>query len=200
MSVLSAQSIRRLFSVSHPGYGLPNSLFNETNHIVEEWYGVIEPWSERGVAHGMSYGLSAAGYDLRIKDSLTLPPGGFCLATTVERVAIPNHILTVVRDKSSWARRGLQLFNTQFEPGWHGYPTIELRNQGGDALIILAGMPICQMVFHLLDEPTESPYVGKYQDQAQVPTPARDEAPAGGWRDPGPWGRRGQGNNGGILP
>ena len=144
MSVLSAQSIR-------------------TNIY-------INPFVERSVhANGMSYGLSVSGYDLRIKDALVLIPGQFALVTTVEELRIPNNVQGILLDKSSWARKGLSCFNTKFEPGWRGYPTVELVNLGPQTLSIEAGSPIAQMEFYWLDEATEKPYTGKYQDQKQVP-------------------------------
>jgi dCTP deaminase len=135
----------------------------------------IEPFCERTVAHGMSYGLSAAGYDLRIKDGLNIPPGGFNLAVTVERLAMPRDLLGHLCDKSSWARRGISVKNTIFEPGWCGYPTLEISNHGPAVVVIPAGAPIAQLIFLVLDEPTEMPYSGKYQDQPQVPIAAIEE-------------------------
>jgi dCTP deaminase len=61
------------------------------------------------------------------------------------------------------------------EPGWSGYLTLELTNHGHDALDILWGDPIAQIVFHWLDHATDQPYNGKYQDQKRGPQPAKDE-------------------------
>jgi dCTP deaminase len=138
---------------------------------------MISPFVEYGVVRGMSFGLSAASYDIRIAETLTLDPGAFALASTVERFCIPNDVLIVVHDKSSWARRGLSVFNTIFDPGWHGYATLELSNRGRASLAILAGDPIAQVVCHLLTEPTTQPYAGKYQDQEAGPQHARDDGP-----------------------
>lgn len=135
----------------------------------------IDPLCGRTIAHGMSYGLSAAGYDLRIKDALRLYPGGFALATTVERVCLPADLMGQLADKSSWARRGIAVQNTIFEPGWYGYPTIELSNHGPSVIWIPAGAPIAQMIFHVLDAPSDRPYSGKYQDQPQCPVPTLAE-------------------------
>jgi dCTP deaminase len=44
------------------------------------------------------------------------------------------------------------------DPGFQGYLTLEMRNQGGDSLVIEEGMPICKIVFRWLDEPTEQPH------------------------------------------
>lgn len=135
----------------------------------------IYPFSERTIVRGMSYGLSAAGYDLRIKDELVMQRGDFKLATTLERITIPADIMAQLADKSSWARRGVAVQNTIFEPGWYGYPTLELSNHGPASVIIAAGSPIGQLIFHLLDQPTDRPYTGKYQDQPQRPVEAISE-------------------------
>lgn len=132
----------------------------------------INPFCERSVFAGMSFGLSSAGYDVRIKNEIMLRPGDFILATTVEYVAIPRDLLCKLADKSSWARRGIAVQNTIFEPGWRGYPTLEVSNHGRNRVRISAGAPIGQLLFHMLDYPTEQPYAGKYQDQPQEPVGA----------------------------
>ena len=80
-----------------------------------------------------------------------------------------------MHDKSSWARRGIAVQNTLFDPGWSGYATLELSNHGQEIVTITAGDPIAQIVFHMLDQATEQPYQGKYQDQEAGPQPARLE-------------------------
>lgn len=135
----------------------------------------IEPFSERSICEGMSYGLSAAGYDIRIANDIKLVRGDFALATTVERFEFPDDVMGMLADKSTWARRGIAVQNTIFEPGWRGYPTIELSNHGLWDAEIKQGTPIAQMVFHLLDRPTDRPYSGKYQDQPQWPVQAIEE-------------------------
>jgi len=147
MSVLSAQSIRRKV--------------------------VIEPFAERTIHEcGLSYGLSASGYDLRIKDDLFLKPGHSALCTTVEYLELPNDVQGIVYAKSTHARNFLHVWTTKFEAGWKGYPTIELKNDGPIAIVLPAGSPVCQMEFQWLDEPTDMPYAGKYQGQENVPVPA----------------------------
>jgi dCTP deaminase len=137
---------------------------------------MIWPFVERDVIRGMSFGLSSASYDIRIAESVTIYPGQFILASTIERFWIPNDILIVAHDKSSWARRGLAVQNTIFDPGWRGYATLELTNHGRSSLVIFAGDPIAQVVCHWLTEPTMQPYTGKYQDQEAGPQHARDTA------------------------
>ena len=134
--------------------------------------GMIEPFEERGVVNGMSYGLSVAGYDVRIDKGRTLRPGEFCLASTLERFVIPNDLQPHVYDKSTWARQGLHAFTTTLEPGWSGWLTLELVNHGPEIIRIPDGCPIVQIVFALLAEPTENPYRGKYNNQPDRPVAA----------------------------
>ena len=132
----------------------------------------IQPFHERTVYNGMSYGLSHAGYDVRIKETLFLEPGQFRLASTVEEFRMPEDVIAFVHDKSTWARRGLSLFNTVIEPGWYGFLTLELVNNSNKPLAIFGGSPIAQIVFMRLEDRTESPYQGKYQNQPSMPVAA----------------------------
>jgi dCTP deaminase len=86
---------------------------------------------------------------------------------------MPFDLVGVVHDKSTWARRGLAVFNTVIEPGWRGYLTLELVHHGLKPLHIKAGSGIAQVVFSQLAEPAA--YSGKYQDQARGPVQAKDE-------------------------
>ena len=146
MTVLAAQSIRKL----KPVY----------------------PFFEKMVFDGCSFGLSACGYDVRIDQSLTLRPGDFELASTVERFMMPDNIMARVSDKSTWARRGIAIQNTVIEPGWCGYLTLEISNHGQNTIKIDRGVGIAQIIFDWLDEPTELPYIGKYQNQSSGPQAA----------------------------
>lgn len=124
------------------------------------------------VAHGVSFGLSFAGYDLRIRQSVTLSPENrFTLASTVERFQMPANLVGIVHDKSTFARMGLSVFNTVVEPGWHGDAlTLELVFHGTGELHIPAGAGIAQILFHRIEEPAQ--YSGKYQWQSAEPQPA----------------------------
>lgn len=127
---------------------------------------------ERYRIWGMTYGLGPAGYDVRIAQDVTLWPGKCRLASTLERFLMPDDLIGVVHDKSSWARRGVAVQNTVIEPGWEGYLTLELTLHRWRPLRVRAGMPIAQIIFHRLEEPTELPYSGKYQFQGPGPVPA----------------------------
>ena len=122
-------------------------------------------------AHGVSWGLSEAGYDIRIKQEVILFPfRRFRLASSVEEFDMPNDLVGIVHDKSSWARRGLSVFNTVIEPGWKGYLTLELVYHGWWPLRVPAGAGIAQVLFHKTRLPAR--YNGKYQNQANKPVGA----------------------------
>lgn len=116
----------------------------------------------------MSYGCSVAGYDIRIATPMNLKPGQFELGVSIERFNLPDNVIGFVHDKSSWARKGLSLFNTVIEPGWVGYLTLELIHHGVYPIDIQYGDPIAQIIFMYTDTNTEG-YSGKYQDQPPVP-------------------------------
>lgn len=154
--------------------------------------------SKKVVAHGMTYGLSEAGYDIRIKQEIRFNfsdhigefkkfhvmaftdgalsdyrEGRFTIASAIEEFQMPDHLLGRVCDKSSWARKSLSVFNTVIEPGWKGFLTLELVYHGNTELIIPAGAPIAQVIFEEVKNPAQ--YNGKYQYQSSEPTPSKYE-------------------------
>ena len=147
---------------------------------------MVWPFHERTVKSGKTFGLSAAGYDVRVEFEVgkvhrlhAAQFGGtahrFTLASTMEHFIMPENVRGVVHDKSSWIRRGLTVGNTVIEPGWKGYLTLELIYQGDHEVFICAGDPIAQISFEFLDHYTVQPYTGKYQDQERGPQPAIEE-------------------------
>lgn len=118
---------------------------------------------------GNSAGLSACGVDLILDQDITLVHSQFKLASTRECFALPSNVMGVVHDKSSLARRGLAVQNTVLEPNWQGWLTLELSYHGGGSIHLPRNAAVAQVVFHFLDEPTELPYAGKYQNQAPGP-------------------------------
>lgn len=134
---------------------------------------ILEPFTERTRAYGLTFGIGPAGYDVRVAENINLSPEvTFALASTVERFTMPDDVLAVVHDKSTWARKGLAIQNTVIEPGWRGYLTLELSLHTKEFLHIPAGCPIAQIIFHWLDFATDKPYAGKYQDQPAGAQPA----------------------------
>ncbi len=145
----------------------------------------VEPFVEKDVFNGLSYGLSSAGYDIRVDQNIMIYSpmlnklydivGGFYLVSSLEEFTMPLNLLGIVHDKSTWARKGLFVQNTVIEPGWNGYLTLEITNQGPEHIYLEKGTPIAQIIFHLLDKPTDRPYKGKYQDQKRGPQEAITE-------------------------
>lgn len=128
-----------------------------------------------------SHGLSEAGYDIRIKQDIHFTPygvyvdgdhqdGKFTLASAIEEFQMPNNLVGVVHDKSTWARKGLSVRNTVIEPGWKGFLTLELVHDGREDLHIPAGSGIAQVLFQ--QTMVSSSYDGKYQNQADMPVEA----------------------------
>ena len=162
------------------------------HHLVRNYQPIKNMLNCKVKEHGVSHGLSEAGYDIRIKQSIqftkendgrrivgVMHPDGpdfeegrFVIASTIEEFDMPTGLVGVVHDKSTWARRGLSVFNTVIEPGWKGYLTLELVYHGNGELVIPAGAGIAQVLFHELANPAR--YEGKYQNQEDQPICARE--------------------------
>lgn len=135
--------------------------------------------------HGVSFGLSEAGYDIRIKQDVVFDKSGrgwvdgitdngnFCLASAIEEFHMPPNLVGIVHDKSTWARQGLSVFNTVIEPSWNGFLTLELVYHGRNGLHIPAGAGIAQVIFHQTS--SKAYYDGKYQNQDNKPVEAKME-------------------------
>lgn len=143
--------------------------------------------SQKHKENGVSWGLSEAGYDIRIKQDIIFHPenavekagvwvdgkyamGRFVIASTMEEFLMPTDMVGVVHDKSTWARLGLSVFNTVIEPGFCGGLTLEIVYHGRQVLHIPAGAGIAQVIFHHTTD--RASYNGKYQGQSTDPTPA----------------------------
>lgn len=141
--------------------------------------------------HGVSHGLAEVGYDIRIKQTVhfkhglvssyvpsehpqffvpKFEEGRFTIASAMEEFQMPNDMVGIVHDKSTWARQGLSVFNTVIEPGWKGFLTLELVYHGQKDLVIPAGAGIAQVIFHQTSE--RAAYNGKYSNQPDMPVPA----------------------------
>tara|TARA_B100001971_G_C18155811_1_gene518475 strand:+ start:123 stop:686 length:564 start_codon:yes stop_codon:yes gene_type:complete len=151
----------------------------------------------------VSYGTSSYGYDIRCSnefkiftninsavvdpkvfdqssfvdfegDSCIIPPNSFALARTVEYFRIPRNILTICLGKSTYARCGIIVNVTPFEPEWEGYVTLEFSNTTPLPARIYANEGIAQVIFFEASEPCEISYrdrQGKYQGQKGVTLP-----------------------------
>lgn len=168
---------------------------------------MIEPFEEAQVRSGVvSFGLSSYGYDIRVAneflvftniyttivdpknfdrrslvriegDTCIIPPNSFALARTVEYFRIPRHILTICVGKSTYARCGIIVNVTPFEPEWEGYATLEISNTTPLPAKIYANEGIAQVIFFKADEVCQTSYAdkkGKYQKQKGIVPPITD--------------------------
>lgn len=137
---------------------------------------------------GASYGLGEAGYDITLAQDITffgspddcyqvddkpVKVGRFVIASAIEEFQMPNDLVGIVHDKSTWARKGLSVFNTVIEPGWRGFLTLELVYHGSGHLHLPKGVGIAQVIFH--STAMQAQYSGKYQDQPNEPVQAKHE-------------------------
>jgi dCTP deaminase len=165
---------------------------------------MIEPFQDGQVRDGViSYGLSSYGYDIRVADEFkiftnvnsavvdpkqfdprsmvdfkgdicVIPPNSFALAKTIEYFRIPRSILTICVGKSTYARCGIIVNVTPFEPEWEGYVTLEISNTTPLPARIYANEGIAQVLFFESDEVCETSYAdrkGKYQKQGDIMLP-----------------------------
>ena len=165
---------------------------------------MIDPFVDAQVRQGViSYGVSSYGYDIRVADEFmiftnvhsaivdpknfdpksmfefqgevcVIPPNSFALAKTVEYFRIPRQVLTVCLGKSTYARCGLIVNVTPFEPEWEGYVTLEISNTTPLPAKIYANEGIAQVLFFEADEVCEISYAdkkGKYQKQQSIVLP-----------------------------
>jgi dCTP deaminase len=106
-------------------------------------------------------------------DVCVIPPNSFILAKTVEYFRIPRNILTICVGKSTYARCGLIVNVTPFEPSWEGYVTLEISNTTPLPAKVYANEGIAQVLFFEGDPP-EMSYAdkkGKYQGQVGITLP-----------------------------
>jgi dCTP deaminase len=171
--------------------------------MVEE-QDMIEPFSTNQVRNGViSYGVSSYGYDIRVADVYkiftnvhsavvdpkefdpqsmvdftgdicVIPPNSFALARSVEYFRIPRDVLTICLGKSTYARCGIIVNVTPFEPEWEGFVTLEISNTTPLPARIYSHEGIAQVLFFQADEECELSYAdkkGKYQKQNSIVLP-----------------------------
>lgn len=161
MSVLSYQSIKQRCMV---------------DDLLSPWFAqrASSPFYFDGHPITLTGGLGPCGYDIHLAEALAVEPdGSYMLASSAELFNMPHDLVARVCDKSTWARRGLFVQNTVIEPGWRGHLTLEITYHGKRMEYVPPGTPIAQVLFETLDEPTDLPYEGKYQDQSRGPQEAR---------------------------
>lgn len=166
--------------------------------------GMIEPFEARQVREGVvSFGLSSYGYDIRVADEFkiftnvyttvvdpkhfddrsfvefrgsvcTIPPNSFALARTVEYFRIPRDVLTLCVGKSTYARCGIIVNVTPFEPEWEGFVTLEISNTTPLPARIYANEGIAQVLFFRASQVCRVSYAdrkGRYQRQTGIALP-----------------------------
>jgi dCTP deaminase len=167
--------------------------------------GMIEPFADEGVKEGViSFGLSSYGYDMRLSDvyrkltagdrdpidpktfrlerleevkapEIVVPPNEFVIARSLEYFRIPRDTLTLCSGKSTYARCGVIVNVTPFEPEWEGYATIAVSNTGPAPVKLYSGEGIAQIIFLTAHEPCLRSYAdkkGRYQAQKDITLPA----------------------------
>ncbi len=167
-------------------------------------HGMIDPFEVNQVRGGkISYGLSSFGYDIRVSDEYKIftnvnnsiidpkkfdsasfvdftgdvcivPPNSFALARSVEYFRIPRDVLTICVGKSTYARCGIIVNVTPFEPEWAGYVTLEISNTTPLPAKIYSKEGLCQVLFFQSDEDCRTSYKdkeGKYQEQIGITLP-----------------------------
>lgn len=116
-------------------------------------------------------------HEVEWDDAFVMPPNGFVLASTVERVKFPSDLAGQVIDKSSLARLGLGLHAGFIDPGFQGYITLEITNHSGHAFRLYPGMLIGQLALGEMDGAVSALYGfqtgAHYQTQPRGPVPYR---------------------------
>ena len=103
-----------------------------------------------------------------------MPPNSFVLGRSLEYFRIPRNVITTCTGKSTYARCGIVVNVTPFEPEWEGTATLSISNTASSPVRIYANEGIAQLLFHESDEPCETSYrdrKGKYQKQQEVTPP-----------------------------
>ena len=165
---------------------------------------MISPFEDKQVSkQKISYGLSSYGYDIRVTDEYKIftnvnnsiidpkrfdensfvnfkgdvcivPANSFALARSVEYFKIPRNVLTICLGKSTYARCGIIVNVTPFEPEWEGHVTLEISNTTPLPAKIYSNEGLCQVLFFESDEVCETSYKdkkGKYQKQTGITLP-----------------------------
>lgn len=175
----------------------------QTHGLIEPFVDKQIKYGETNAQPLVSYGLSSYGYDIRVanefkvftnvhnsivdpknfqensfvritSDVCIVPPNSFALARSIEYFRIPRDVLTVCLGKSTYARCGIIVNVTPFEPEWEGYVTLEISNTTPLPAKIYANEGIAQVIFFQSNEQCEVSYAdrkGKYMKQVGITLP-----------------------------
>ena len=172
--------------------------------MIEPFFPELRRTKEEGLGKAISYGLSSFGYDIRCApefkvfsnawggiadprsfnegtscvtlegDYCIVPPNGFVLTRSIEKLTIPRNVLALVIGKSTYARCGLHCLTTPLEPMWSGEITLEFANTSPNPAVLYANEGCAQVLFFESDEDCEVSYAdrkGKYQNQVGIVLP-----------------------------
>jgi dCTP deaminase len=171
-----------------------------------EHHAMIAPFSAAQVRQGISFGVSSYGYDFRLSDEFKVPliePGreidpkqdnhamfrdiksdslliagnSFVLARSAEYFKIPRDVITICFGKSTYARSGVLVNVTPFEPEWEGFATVSLANTSPLPVRVYANEGIAQLLFLEATEVCTTSYKdkkGKYQGQESITLSKRE--------------------------
>lgn len=164
-------------------------------------HGMISPFARGRIRRGkISYGVSSYGYDFRLANEFKLPrfesvkrwdpkqmdqvawtdheasacwipPNSYALARSLEYFRIPRDVLVICQGKSTYARCGIVVNVTPFEPEWEGFVTVALVNVAPVPVRVYAGEGIAQVIFLKADSKCTTSYAdrkGKYQSQKKI--------------------------------
>jgi dCTP deaminase len=170
-------------------------------------HAMIEPFEQEQIRTGISFGVSAYGYDMRLadefkvlnvgslseidpksdssgnfidlkSDSVLIPANSFVLGRSLEYFRIPRDVITICFGKSTYARSGVIVNVTPFEPEWEGLATVSLANTAPRPVRVYANEGIAQILFLEAAEICQTSYKdkkGKYQGQKRITLSKTDE-------------------------
>jgi len=204
MPTLANQQHKTVRDQKAPPFSKGKLLIDREIKAYVEKYDMVRPFSDRLNSQGMiSWGLSSMGYDIRVADEFKvftnvwntvvvpkqfdaksfvdfkgpvciIPPNSFALARTVEYFKIPRNVLTICCGKSTYARCGIIVNVTPFEPEWEGFAVLEISNTTPLPAKIYSNEGIAQVLFFASEEPCDVSYAdrkGKYQKQQSIVLP-----------------------------
>lgn len=147
-------------------YGYDMRVANEFKIFTNHYPGCIDP--KNFDAEFISHNVVA------IDGFVYIPPNSFALARSVEYFRIPREVLTICIGKSTYARCGVIINLTAFEPEWCGHVTIEISNTTPLPAKIYANEGIAQVLFFEADHVCDISYKdkgGRYQGQMGIQSP-----------------------------
>lgn len=204
MPTLANQQHKTVREQKAPPFSKGKLLIDREIKAYVEKYDMVRPFSDHLNSQGViSWGLSSMGYDIRVADEFKvftnvwntvvdpkqfdaksfidvkgpvciIPPNSFVLARTVEYFKLPRNVISICTGKSTYARCGIIVNVTPFEPGWEGFAVLEISNTTPLPAKIYSNEGIAQVLFFASEEPCDVSYAdrkGKYQKQQSIVLP-----------------------------